>query len=194
MLFKKGHKLQSGKKHSNYIDGRYYDIGKKEYGKKWYREHREELIERSKKYNLEHKEELKEYRKKYEQENKEKIRIWKREYGRKRNKNNPKHRLDRNMATIICEALKGKKADRRWESLVGYTLQDLMTHLENIFDENMSWENHGYYWHIDHKRPKSWFKYENAEDEEFKKCWALENLQPLEARENMVKGNRYESL
>ncbi len=28
-------------------------------------------------------------------------------------------------------------------------------------------------------------------DEEFKKCWALDNLQPLEASQNMSKGNRY---
>jgi len=29
------------------------------------------------------------------------------------------------------------------------------------------------------------FHYENPEDEEFKKCWALNNLRPLKAKENL---------
>ena len=56
----------------------------------------------------------------------------------------------------------------------------------------MNWSNHGTYWHIDHIKPKSWFKYESTDDEAFIKCWSLDNLQPLEAQINITKGNRYE--
>jgi len=42
-------------------------------------------------------------------------------------------------------------------------------------------------WHIDHKTPIAAFNFEKPEDEDFKKCWALENLQPLWAKENMKK-------
>ncbi len=42
-------------------------------------------------------------------------------------------------------------------------------------------------WHIDHITPKSHFNYKTPEDKE---CWALENLQPLEAIENMRKYNK----
>ena len=35
------------------------------------------------------------------------------------------------------------------------------------------------------KKPKSLFNYKNPEDEEFKKCWALNNLRPLKAKENL---------
>jgi len=28
------------------------------------------------------------------------------------------------------------------------------------------------------------------EDENFKKCWALENLRPLSAKQNIIEGNR----
>ena len=123
----------------------------------------------------------KEYRKKYM-----------REYVRKRNQEDPKFRLDSNMATAIWFALKGKKAGRKWQLLVGYTLKKLKNHLENLFNEKMNWENYGFYWEVDHKRPKSWFKYTRAEDKEFKLCWALKNLQPLEINKNRVKLNNYE--
>jgi hypothetical protein len=53
----------------------------------------------------------------------------------------------------------------------------------------MSWENHGTVWHIDHIIPKSVFNYTDAEHIDFKRCWALKNLQPLWAGENMSKGD-----
>ena len=103
----------------------------------------------------------------------------------------PKRLLNSIISNQIRDALKGKKAGRHWESLVDYTLQDLMAHLESLFEPWMNWENYGK-WHIDHKRPKSWFKYKDAEDPEFKKCWSLNNLQPLEAKKNFKKNNLYE--
>jgi hypothetical protein len=80
---------------------------------------------------------------------------------------------------------------RHWESLVSYNLNDLVKHLEKQFDDKMNWENYGSYWHIDHIKPKSLFKYVYPEDEDFKKCWSLENLQPLEKIANMRKKNNF---
>ncbi len=53
----------------------------------------------------------------------------------------------------------------------------------------MSFENYGE-WHIDHVVPASNFSYDSFEDKEFKDCWALSNLQPLWAEENLKKGDR----
>ena len=53
----------------------------------------------------------------------------------------------------------------------------------------MNWDNRSL-WHIDHKRPISSFNYETIEDEEFKECWSLGNLQPLWAEENRKKYNK----
>jgi 5-methylcytosine-specific restriction endonuclease McrA len=74
--------------------------------------------------------------------------------------------------------------------LVGYTVNELINHLEKQFDGKMSWDNYGSYWDVDHRKPRSLFHYENAEDPEFKECWSLKNLQPLEHKENLRKGNR----
>ena len=97
------------------------------------------------------------------------------------------------MATALYRALKSKKSGRKWELLVGYTVNDLIKHLESKFDDKMSWDNYGSYWEVDHIKPRSLFNYICPEDKEFKECWELSNLQPLEAIENMKKGNKYEA-
>lgn len=88
-------------------------------------------------------------------------------------------------------ALKAKKAGRKWEILAGYTLQDLINHIEPLLKKTMTWENYGAVWHVDHRMPKSWFKYERTDDPEFRKCWALSNLQPKLKIDNIRKGNRF---
>lgn len=72
-----------------------------------------------------------------------------------------------------------------WERQLGYDRKQLKEHLESQFQGDMSWDNYGTGWHIDHIRPVSSFK-----PEEFKECWSLDNLQPLWAKENLSKGAR----
>lgn len=98
-------------------------------------------------------------------------------------------RIDLRMGALMWYSLKHRKAGCRWERFVNYTLADLMAHLESRFWPGMSWKNVGD-WHIDHKRPRSLFTYKSPNDREFKACWALSNLQPLWAVDNMSKGAR----
>lgn len=191
------YKRTKGKKYGRYIDGRCNNI--KEYKKKYRQEHIEKIKERDRKYRQEHKEEKKISDKKYRLEHKEERKKWQRKYMRERSREDCKFRFDKNIRTAICFALKNKKAGRHWEDLVGYTLQDLMKHLESLFEPWMNWNNWGKIkkgekrWNIDHIKPQSLFKYKNSEDKEFKLCWALNNLQPLEAVENIKKSNHYEN-
>lgn len=92
----------------------------------------------------------------------------------------------------VRAAIRLNKAGRGWESLVGYTRADMVTHLEKQFSGGMSWENYGA-WEIDHIRPRASFKFTTAEDREFKACWALSNLQPLWMVENRRKSSHYEA-
>lgn len=84
-----------------------------------------------------------------------------------------------------------KTGTSRIESKLGYNIDELKNHLEEQFKDGMSWDNYGFYgWHIDHIMPVSSFKYSSVEDDGFKECWALSNLQPLWAEENMSKSNK----
>ncbi|MFH1762494.1 MAG: HNH endonuclease, partial [bacterium] len=60
------------------------------------------------------------------------------------------------------------------------------------FTNGMAWKNYGE-WHVDHIIPRSVFNYEKAEDVDFKRCWALDNLQPLWGIENISKGNKLDA-
>nr|CAI9751351.1 endonuclease VII [uncultured phage]CAI9752235.1 endonuclease VII [uncultured phage] len=135
---------------------------------------------------------------KYRQENREKNIIYQREY-RKKNKDllnekdkqrnkermlNLNYHLSKMFSNSLCASLKENKAGRHWENLVPYTLQQLKEHLEKQFDKNMSWNNMGEYWEIDHIIPRNLFKYQSEQDEQFQICWSLNNLRPLSMVEN----------
>ena len=154
--------------------------------KQWECDNLKSANERKKRWSQRNPEYLKQYIKRPEV----KKRICR--YQKRLRKESPKYRLDQNMGIAIYQALRSKKAGRRWETLVDYTLKDLMEHLESQFDDKMNWENYGSFWWVDHMKPRSLFRYTFAEDPEFKKCWALENLQPLERIANIRKSNTFE--
>ncbi len=74
--------------------------------------------------------------------------------------------------------------------MVGYTTEELKEHLETQFKKGMAWDNYGKKWHIDHIIPRSKFNYIYYDDIDFKRCWALTNLQPLWAKENIQKSDK----
>lgn len=142
--------------------------------------------ERKKKYRTQDEYVLKE--KEYKQS--EKYKAYCKEY-RQKIYSTPEGVINRRMRAGMRNSLKGNKNGMKWESLVGYTCEDLRVHLENLFTDGMSWEKfmNGEI-HIDHKKPVSSFNFNSYEDEEFKQCWALENLQPLWAKDNLSKWNK----
>lgn len=105
-----------------------------------------------------------------------------------RDRATPEGKLNNAIAASICASLRGVKAGRKWESLVGYTKIQLKNYLEKRFTSEMNWGNYGTYWWVDHKIPRAVFNFKKPEDIDFKKCWALKNLQPLEAKANIKKG------
>lgn len=122
----------------------------------------------------------------YEYARRESSKVRAREYARTKN-STPRGNIDNRMSSSIWRAV--QKDNRSWVSLVGYTLDQLMTHLERQFSKGMGWHNFGD-WHIDHIVPKSSFTYTSAEDPEFLECWSLSNLRPLWAEKNLSKGSK----
>ena len=103
-------------------------------------------------------------------------------------------RLKSSMKANLTSRLKNRNSNKNRKStfdILEYTVDELRSHLESKFTEGMTWDNYGK-WHIDHIRPDSWFNYSSTNDIEFKKSWALGNLQPLWAEDNLRKSNKYE--
>lgn len=108
---------------------------------------------------------------------------------KRRRRQIPAIRLSEAISSGINKSLNGNKNHIHWEFAVGYTRDDLINHLERQFKDGMSWDNYGE-WHVDHVVPQDRFHYSSIDDEQFKACWAMSNLQPLWALDNIRKGNR----
>jgi len=157
---------------------------KKEYNKKWNAEN----PEYKKKWREENKEKVKEYKRKWKAENPEYHSTWKKE----KYHTDPCYKLRNLTSCMVRSALKEGKGG---ESILPYvdwdSYEELKEHIESQFEDWMTWDNHGE-WHIDHIKPQSVLLegVETMDDPKFRECWALENLRPLEARENIIKGNK----
>lgn len=106
---------------------------------------------------------------------------------RRADRSTPSARLLNATRARIWAALKGR-SDGRLFSRLGYSIEDLVSHLETKFLPGMSWENYGD-WHVDHIKPCA--KFDQLDANQFSACWALGNLQPLWAEDNIKKGASY---
>lgn len=105
-------------------------------------------------------------------------------------KNNPKKRICHNISKAILRMVKEKKSYKKWETLVGYTNEELINHLIKTLPVGYSLDDYkNSILHIDHIIPVDLFEFEDFDDE-FKKCWNLKNLRFLEGDKNLNKKNK----
>ena len=173
------------------VPGQKFKGGKKIANKKYLIKNKERLTEYHKEWSKENRDRLNEYHKEWREKNIDKHREKKRNYEKYKKSTDPIYKLISNFRTAIYIVLKENKLDKysNYFNMVGYSALDLKEHLEKRFKDDMSWENYGE-WHIDHIKPISSFVFESVDDEEFKECWSLNNLQPMWGVENIKKGNK----
>lgn len=163
----------------------------KEYYKKYYKKNRNKLCKEYRIYYQDNKEKIIKRNKKWQEVNPDYMREYLNEYQKKKRGNNFAYKLNGRISNLIRYSLKNRKNGIHWETLVGYTLNDLMKHLENLFLPSMTWDNYGKDgWSIDHIRPVSIFNITSNKCKGFKKCWGLENLRPMWAKDNLKKSNK----
>lgn len=108
-------------------------------------------------------------------------------------RNDPQFVVNMRMRTAIGKALKGGKAGRKWESLVGFGLADLVERLRETMPVGYSMADFGRgHLHIDHVIPRRLFDVSTPDG--LRECWSLLNLQTLTATDNMRKGGRVDHL
>ena len=155
--------------------------------RKWRENNIEYEIERGRKwYKLNGKENRK--------NNKDRINGYSREWHREKRETDPSYKLRRDIGSQINNALKRAGGSKQGESIMQYlpyTIEELKEHLESLWLPGMTWDNHTHEgWHLDHIIPQSALLYDSMDHPNFRKCWALENLQPLWAKDNIRKSNK----
>jgi hypothetical protein len=168
----------------------------REYNRQYYQDNKEIIKEKNRQYGIKNREIISERNKRYRQLPEVKKRRSEKEKERK--KNDICFKLRGNISKSVNKAIK-RSGNFKGGSILQYlpnTIQELKEHLEKQFDSWMSWDNYGMYdpkrdtWNIDHIIPHSSFHYETMDCDEFRKCWALENLRPLKSIDNIRKGKK----
>lgn len=151
-----------------------------DYNKNYYAKNVESVSETKKKWSHNNKSKLKEYY----NANKEKIN----ERKRKRYHSDPEYKIQKIFRRRFHHFL-ASNITGRMEYYLGCTLKELKLHIESLWLDGMTWENHSHDgWHIDHIVPVSSFDYNEGKlEESLKKCWHYSNLQPLWAKDNLAK-------
>lgn len=158
----------------------------KEYLRNRYLGNKEQELTKSKeKYQL-NKESIKEKANKYYKNNKEKVNKRANTYRKEVLRKDPLWVIKNRVSGKIRRALRnlGLVKSKTTSQIIGCSLEEFKTHLENLFQEGMSWENKNL-WDIDHIVPLAF-----AENE--KEVVLLNhytNLRPLWKRENILKSD-----
>lgn len=166
--------------------------GKTAANKKYYKKNSEDILSSYKIWAKNNRVYLRKKHSEWRDANREHVNKYSREYEAKRCASDPKYKLGRYTRTALWTCLKERNVAkyRSTFQLLGYSIDDLMKHLEGLFIDGMTWDNYGE-WHVDHKKPMALFEFTSTDDEGFKECWSLNNLQPLWAPDNLSKGIRY---
>jgi len=174
-----------------------------QYAKKYYKSNRDSILDRTSTYHKEHSEEQNERVKKYNKNNRVKINYRLKNRGLLDPSYNLRHNISRAIRTALF-ASGSSKNNHSCFNYLGYSFVELKEHLKHQFEPWMSWANYGKYnskiwndndpltwtWNIDHIIPQSKLPYKSMDDENFKKCWSLNNLRPLSSKQNCLDGTK----
>ena len=177
----------------------------REYNKEYNKKYREELSAYHKEWWEKNKQKVNEKRKnkyntdiKYREELKEKSKQVSKtdSYKKKRRENHFKRRridiqwkLSQALRVRINKAIRNNQKVGSAVHDLGCTIEELKIHLENQFEEGMTWDNWKHDgWHIDHKKPLS--KFDLTDPEQLKEVCHYTNLQPLWWYDNIEKSDK----
>lgn len=171
----------------------------------YYKNNKKKIRSKGNQYYKDNREIILSIQKDYQKNNKDKVNESKRKSERKRIKNDPSFRLRKRISAQIRDHLKRFGSSKRGKSILNfldYSIDELRIHLENQFEPWMSWNNYGVFvsktwndndqntwtWNIDHIIPQYKLPYSSMEDDNFKKCWLIDNLRPMNAKQNLLDG------
>lgn len=159
------------------------------YMKEYYKKNKDKLSQKSKIYRDNHKEEKRLQDKRYREEHRKELN--KKQLERK--KNDPIYKLKCNLRGMIKNSFRrrGFKKKQKGEEIYGCSVNELIEHLINTYEDNYSEKWNWEYLkdvHVDHIIPLS---SANTEEDVIKLCHYT-NLQLLKAKDNLSKKDNLE--
>ena len=110
-----------------------------------------------------------------------------REYNKKKY-NNPQNKVKYSIRRSLLEYVDKKN---RTFDYIGCDINFFKLWIEQNFDNNMNWFNHGTYWHYDHIIPCASF--DLKDDSQVYECYHWSNFRPLYKLENLSKSDKIEN-
>ncbi len=163
--------------------------------KNYYSKNKDEILVRNQEYRKKNRDNICEEKKKYYKNNIFQITEYHQNRKEQRNtqkkerrQNYPLFGIIESLKVRVHRVLKDKKNDRNW-NYIGCNRNELKNWIESQFDDNMSWDNYGSYWHIDHVIAIDLFDLTSLENRYI--CFHWSNLRPLEKKENISKFNKF---
>jgi hypothetical protein len=157
----------------------------KERKKNYYNKNKVKVIKKSKDYYKNNKEKKKEYDKVYRKNNKKK----RNDRDKLRRKNDTQYKLTMSLRSRLNNVLKRNQKVGSAVKDLGCTVDELISYLESKFQPEMSWDNWSKDgWHIDHIKPLTSF--DLTDRKQLLEACHYTNLQPLWAKDNLVKSDK----
>lgn len=159
---------------------------------KWREDNPERYKHNQKQYRKNHQEYIVEWKRNHYIKNRESILQSCCEYRKKRYKEDPVFRAHSYMRGHLHRLLNhfklDKPAGKKSVEILGYTPEELLHHLESLMLHDMTLDNMGSIWHIDHHIPVKEFR--RSDLKTLVECNSLQNLYPMYVEDNIKKGGK----
>jgi len=129
-----------------------------------------------------------ERKKLYRQKRRKELSTYQLGYHQSRLKSDPAYKLAYNLRCRLHKAINIQSKSGSAVQDLGCSIPEFKAHIESLFTEGMSWDNHGE-WHLDHIKPLASF--DLSDRDQFLEACHYKNYQPLWALDNLKKGMRF---
>ena len=141
--------------------------------KEWLNNNKEYISSYNKQYNINNFEKKKQSIDKWWKNNPNYQKEWK----SKKYNSDIEYRIKDNLRSRFYNAITNQFKIQSIIDLLDCSVNELKHYLESLFKPEMTWDNHGEIWEIDHIIPCS--KFNLTEEKQQKECFHYTNLQPL---------------
>jgi hypothetical protein len=138
-----------------------------------------------KEYFQDNKESIMAKHREYNEKNKEKVKEYMNTYIKHKYKTDTNFKVKNILSSRLRSCLRKQSSTI---DFLGCSMQHFLEWIEYQFDEHMTWENCGSYWHFDHVMPCA--SYDLSIREETVECFNWKNIRPFEAKKNISKGSK----